>query len=135
MTTKKFNENNEYIFTEATRRLSSKNKEYANENDRLHNFKCNAEYVGLSPDKVGMILLMKNLTALKDGIMDNREMSIEFIDEKLIDTICYLSLLRGLLIEDKIVSDCRCKDIVNNDKNTVESKQTDYEEIMDYNNG
>lgn len=110
MTTEKFNENLDAVISEMKQRLNNKAKEYATE-DRLHNFNNIADYTGISADKVALVLLLKNLTSLKDAIVNGQEMSMEFIDEKLIDTECYFVLLRGVLMEKRLHNNEKSEDI------------------------
>ena len=79
--------------------LVRKAKEYASEDDRLHNFKKIAEFIGITPAQVAMVLMLKNLVSLNDAIFNMVPMSDEFLDEKIGDPYNYLVLIRAL-IED-----------------------------------
>jgi hypothetical protein len=80
--------------------LVSKAKEYASEEDRLHNFKKIADFVGITNAQVAMVLMLKNLVSLNDAIMMEKSMSEEFLDEKIGDPYNYLVLIRALIEDD-----------------------------------
>lgn len=77
--------------------LVSKAEEYATDQDRLHNFKKIADFVGITPAQVGLVLMLKNLVSLTDAIMFEKRMTPEFLDEKIGDPYNYLPLIRALL--------------------------------------
>jgi len=82
--------------------LVSKAKEYASEEDRLHNFKKIADFVGITTAQVAMVLMLKNLVSLNDAIMMETPMSQEFLDEKIGDPYNYLVLIRALLEDGNV---------------------------------
>jgi hypothetical protein len=82
--------------------LGAKNAEYARGGDKLHNFKVAAGLEQCSPEMSLRGMLTKHVVSIYDMVNDieKGEMhSIEQWDEKLIDALNYLLLLRGLLIE------------------------------------
>jgi len=85
--------------------LLSKAKEYASDKDRLHNFKKIANFVGITPPQVALVLMLKNLVSLTDKVMDvspevHKQMTKEFLDEKIGDPYNYLPLIRALIEEN-----------------------------------
>ena len=101
MKTKEFNTSVENITDNMKKTLMSKAIEYANETDRLHNFKTIAQFVGITPAQVAIVLLLKNFTSLKDKIFDGSELKEDFVNEKLGDTLCYLTLLNSVISDSK----------------------------------
>ena len=76
-------------------------KEYARTSDDVHaNFKRVGKHLGLSPQKVVMVYLLKHIdgiTAHVDGHTSQREN----VEGRIIDTIVYLFLLLGLITANK----------------------------------
>jgi hypothetical protein len=86
-----------------TKTLSSKAEEYADEGDRLHNFKAVAMMdEGETPERALKGMWKKHLVSVFDIINDlDYEVlpTVKCIDEKLGDAINYLILLEALIIE------------------------------------
>jgi hypothetical protein len=80
----------------------TKGKEYAHtESDRLANFKRIAGEVGISPLKVWYVYFKKHVDAIASYVaLDGVIFSNESIEGRILDARVYLSLLRGL-IEDQ----------------------------------
>jgi hypothetical protein len=76
--------------------LLSKGKEYSDGSDRLRNFYDGSVLLGINPKQYALSLVTKHIVALKDHIMQNKEMSDEFIDEKISDIINYAVLIEAL---------------------------------------
>ena len=90
------------IFDQCKKLLLSKNVEYARDEDKLHNFKKAARFRGVTNEEVLAGMMLKHTTSIYDYIDDvNKGVyhPIDRWDEKLVDQINYLLLLRGLLIE------------------------------------
>ena len=96
-----FNKHVKTVLKEVKSRFKRKVTEYANDDDRLHNFKHIADFMQQNTAVTALTLLMKNFTSLRDKIVNKEDMSKDFIDEKLIDTLCYLLLLYAIVIEKK----------------------------------
>ena len=83
--------------------LSSKRKEYASGDDRLHNFKIAARIDNESPEKSLWGMAKKHLVCIIDMIREIENNSFNrdtaYIDEKLGDMQNYLVLLEALLKE------------------------------------
>ena len=82
--------------------LIGKDKEYARNNDKFHNFKKGVPLEAKTPEKVLRGMMTKHIISIYDYI-DDLENGIDHLleewDEKLKDNINYLLILRGLLIE------------------------------------
>jgi len=95
---------------EATERvLASKNKEYASDVDKLHNFKRAGNMLNCSPEYALVGMWTKHIISLLD-IVDKintdaeerytpKELTKEMLDEKIGDAINYLILLEALIKE------------------------------------
>lgn len=78
--------------------LNSKSKEYAT-NDRLHNFKAAASLQKTSPRKALAGMMVKHTVSVYDMCRDDQDYPPELWDEKIVDSINYLLLLRALVEE------------------------------------
>jgi len=95
---------------EATERvLASKNKEYASDMDKLHNFKRAGAMENCTPEKALVGMWAKHIISLLD-IVDKintdaeetytpKELTKEMLEEKIGDAINYLILLEALIKE------------------------------------
>lgn len=89
--------------------LVKKNKEYGtinhgkqtSEDDRLYNFKRGASLTGWSNREVLLGYMTKHLISILDLIEGKLANTKELRDEKIGDTINYLLLLKGMLIEEE----------------------------------
>jgi len=102
METKRFNQIVKSRLRVVSDTLVKKAGEYANSDDRLHNFKIaclmNGEETTQKQALQGMKL--KHDVAVNDLIFDRCETSEYLINEKITDSICYLLLLEAMLWED-----------------------------------
>lgn len=80
--------------------LGSKSDEYATDTDRLHNFKVAAGMQGITVKEALAGMMAKHTTSIYDMIGDGKDHSLEKWDEKIIDHINYLILLRAILVEE-----------------------------------
>lgn len=81
--------------------LSTKQKAYATEEDRFHNFKQGASALKTTPEKYLLWLVTKHWVAMND-LVDNIDCSLPAqarVDEHLGDIINYMMLLEGLILE------------------------------------
>lgn len=83
--------------------LSSKNKEYATLEDKLHNFKRAGKMLQCTPESALIGMWAKHVISILD-IVDKIEKEKEYptrkiLDEKITDSINYLILLEALIIE------------------------------------
>jgi hypothetical protein len=102
MNTKRFNELFDETVEISRSVLCKKAGEYAENNDRLHNFNCAAEMQGCTAIRALGGMMAKHTVSVYDLI--NRidaglAVSPELWDEKIIDSINYLILLRAA-VED-----------------------------------
>lgn len=79
--------------------LINKAKEYATDEDRLHNFKVAAQVIGGTPEEACWAFMTKHLVSIRDMVLSNKEYSPEVWDEKVGDALNYLVLLRALVAE------------------------------------
>ena len=103
--------------------LDKKSFEYAEDGDRLHNFKVAASLQECSVQQALSGMMAKHTISIYDLCRSNSEVSKELWDEKITDSINYLLLLKASLIEGMkdrvgpgtdhcadhdIVMDCSC---------------------------
>jgi len=89
--------------------MRSKNKEYASDKDKFHNFKSSTGIsFHSSQEKVAWEFMTKHLQSIKD-MLDKVEKgghssvpSVEYLEEKIGDAINYLILIEGMLKERKV---------------------------------
>jgi hypothetical protein len=82
--------------------LTAKAKEYAQDYDRLHNFKVAGQFIQGTPEQALWGFLVKHLVSLSDMIptsSSNEGYSTDLWDEKIGDSINYLILLRALVYD------------------------------------
>ena len=85
-------------------------KEYARTSDDVHaNFKRVGKHLGLAPEKVIMVYLLKHIDGITAHI-DGHKSQREDVEGRIIDAIVYLFLLIGLITADK------SNESINNDK-------------------
>lgn len=82
--------------------LGDKAKEYAQNNDRLHNFKVAAQVDNESPEKALWGMFKKHLVSIIDLKNGDLKPTEKIINEKIGDAINYLILLEALL-KEKII--------------------------------
>lgn len=86
--------------------LIKKREEYVKDPNRdvLGNFKNNSELSIIStPEGIAWELLTKHLQSIKD-YCNGREVSSSVLDEKIGDSINYLLLIKGLLLERGVIA-------------------------------
>jgi hypothetical protein len=82
--------------------LGTKGEEYSSADDRFHNFKVAAAVDGETPEKALWGMWKKHFVSLKDmvdGTAEGQAPEANLLTEKIGDSINYLLLLKGLLIE------------------------------------
>lgn len=82
--------------------LLSKSQEYSAGGDKLHNFKIAASLAQCSNEKALAGMMIKHTVSVYDMINDlenGKRFSLEKWDEKIVDSINYLILLKALLVE------------------------------------
>lgn len=98
MRVSEFAEVHKNIIAHAADIMWTKMKDYAREEDALHNFRRAAEAAGISPLQVWFVFADKHWGAIARFIRDGKVES-EAIRDRIADLINYCTLLQGL-IED-----------------------------------
>lgn len=81
--------------------LGVKADEYADEGDRLHNFKIAAELAGTTPKVALAGMMAKHTVSIYDMIHSPEIHPVEQWTEKITDHINYLFLLKAIVVEDE----------------------------------
>lgn len=82
--------------------LIEKAKEYADNGDRLHNFKYAGNLQGINPVKALSGMMAKHTISIYDMCGSEALHTREMWDEKITDSINYLLLLKALLIDEDL---------------------------------
>lgn len=101
MTFPEFDTFSEKLLNQVVNMKNSKGKEYANSEDRFANFDRLSERLGVSNTIVGWIYLTKHLDAIESYINHSRTYSGETIQGRIVDAICYLTLIAGMIQEQE----------------------------------
>lgn len=83
--------------------MFKKNVEYSRDGNRMHNFEAAGRILNCSPAQVLLGMKVKHDVSILDivkDIDDGRYPSESLLDEKIVDSINYLLILRALLIEE-----------------------------------
>lgn len=81
--------------------LIGKAKEYATDDDRLHNFKNAAGMMSCDPKEALAGMMAKHTISVYDMCRSGKDYSIELWNEKITDHINYLLLLKAIVEEEK----------------------------------
>lgn len=81
--------------------LLNKQKEYATDTDRLHNFRIAAALQGCTPKQALGGFLAKHIVSIFDMCGSSKDFSDDQWNEKITDAINYLLLLRAVVEEEK----------------------------------
>lgn len=114
MTAEKFNEIFEETIEKSRKVLGAKKAEYTPELDRLSNFKTAADLIHTTPEKALGGMLVKHIVSVFDYIdrqTQGEKFTMDQWDEKIIDVINYMILLRALLSEQNAEECCNCGEI------------------------
>ena len=99
----KFNEMLEERIKSEREVLASKNKEYASDIDKLHNFKRAGAMENCTPEKALVGMWAKHIISLLDIVdkidADGDGLTKEMLEEKIGDAVNYLILLEALIKE------------------------------------
>jgi len=81
--------------------LTTKTKEYADNDDTFHTFNLAARIAGTTPEEALKGMMLKHIVSVFDLIewsyIDEGRLNEAIIDEKIGDTINYLVLLEGMM--------------------------------------
>lgn len=84
---------------------ASKGEEYSRDNDQFANFKRGAADAGITKEQVWQVFFNKHVDSIKSytsGKVARDQMS-ERIEDRIDDAILYLTLLRGMVMEDRVL--------------------------------
>lgn len=81
--------------------LIDKGLEYATSEDRLHNFRDVAAFNNEPMERTLWGMLSKHLKSLSDMVKNPKEFSPAMWDEKIMDAINYLTMLRAIRAENR----------------------------------
>lgn len=87
--------------------LIGKAKEYATDDDRLHNFKNAAGMMSCDPKEALAGMMAKHTISVYDMCRSGNDYSIELWNEKITDHINYLLLLKAVVTEEKSLDQAR----------------------------
>lgn len=81
--------------------LTAKNKEYATDLDKCHNFKRAGAMLGIEPEQALVGMWTKHIISILDIVnkIHKQRVSKEMLEEKIGDAINYLILLEALIKE------------------------------------
>lgn len=100
MHTKDFNDVMQDLFEKCESLLVSKGVEYSTDDDKLHNFKRAASLTpGGRPQDALAGYMLKHTISVYDMVTSERRFSPAAWDEKIVDHINYLILLKALVVE------------------------------------
>lgn len=100
MNYKSFDDILETCFDKMRSVLKSKSDEYSSGKDKLHNFKIAGALKQETPRQALMGMLVKHTVSIYDMGLSEEEYSLELWDEKIIDHLNYLVLLRAAVVEE-----------------------------------
>lgn len=87
--------------------LIGKAKEYATDDDRLHNFKNAAGMMSCDPKEALAGMMAKHTISVYDMCRSGKDYPIELWNEKITDHINYLLLLKAVVTEEKSLDQAR----------------------------
>ena len=80
--------------------LCRKSKEYSTDSDKLHNFKTAAAVQGVTQIQALSGMMAKHTVSVYDMCMSKKTFPVELWEEKITDSINYLLLLKGIIVEE-----------------------------------
>lgn len=80
--------------------LGAKNKEYASDEDKLHNFKVAATLEGVTVPQACGGMMVKHIVSIYDMIGSDKTFTMDQWDEKIGDALNYLFLLKAILVAE-----------------------------------
>lgn len=105
MTFTDFDKFQEELIAEVYKMRDTKGKEYANSADRFDNFNRLAMKLGINRLQVCNVYLTKHLDAIDQYCRNLQTHSTESIRGRVVDAMCYLSLLAGMIEEGELGKD------------------------------
>lgn len=104
MKIEQFNQYLTTLLTECQHLLDTKGADYSGIEDRFLNFKKNGERLGMSKYQIWSVYFAKHIDAIFNAIKDNPlepKTNSEALITRIQDAICYLTLMAGMMEEDK----------------------------------
>lgn len=101
MISSEFEEIFDQVWNTSEEILKHKANEYANDNNRLHNFNVAAQMQGNTPRRALAGMMAKHTVSVYDLCRDGELAEDEVWDEKIIDHINYLILLRAVVADER----------------------------------
>lgn len=106
MTVIEFNRLTEKILNKVKNILIKKGQEYNfEETDRLDCFKKAAALQGVNTSQGLYGMMVKHIISLADFVKEGKIRSLEKWEEKIIDNIAYLILLRATISDDELIEE------------------------------
>ena len=100
MTFPEFDTFQEKLLAEVVGLKDTKGIEYANSESRFANFTRLSERLNIKPTAVALVYLTKHMDAIESYISRGRTYSTESIQGRIVDAICYLTLIAGMIEEE-----------------------------------
>jgi len=109
MTFKEFDDYSDDLLHSVLDMRNTKGKEYTHGKDRFDNFNRLAIKCGnLDRKVVWLVYFTKHIDAIESYINNGREFSSEGIEGRIVDAITYLTLLAGMIKEEKSSKEREC---------------------------
>ena len=117
MTFQEFEDYQTLLLSAVKEICNTKGKEYANGEDRFGNFNRLADFLELSNLTIAWIYTIKHIDSLESYIKNERELSEEKIEGRIIDIITYLTLIAGMIKEGNSIKSNKLHEKVHHQKN------------------
>ena len=94
----------EVMQEEENKLMLAKGEEYTvSDSDKFKNFKSIGERMGLPPEMIALVYLLKHMDSIRNYVLHGKESSNEPIRGRIQDARNYLLLLGGIIEENKKV--------------------------------
>jgi hypothetical protein len=100
--------------------LTTKGEEYSGGNDKFHNFNLAAQYSNISPKLALWGMFLKHFISIRDYVKEERDYTLEQLDEKFGDAINYLILLEIMSKKEKTYGETLKEELEKREKETQE---------------
>jgi len=127
MTHQNFDEYQIKLLTQVNRMKDTKGKEYSNSESRFGNFNRIAAELGLTNIQVAWVYTKKHLDGIASYCRTEKILS-EPIEGRIVDAIVYLTLIAGMIEEERILkSQCEIDKSWNKDENIGKHQPFEYD--------
>lgn len=109
MNSKQFDEIMNALVSDSTNILSSAEKEYATDEDRLSNFKS---IPGVDPELVCFVYLCKHIDGIRNYVTGRARTQRDSIRGRISDAMNYLILLNAIIVEKETVANVSARDLM-----------------------